>query len=64
MKVDDQSTPELFIPKDIVTPEISMGYPQSFDFLLRFVNLSVKAWRRSYQTLGRDLLYRIAIAAE
>jgi hypothetical protein len=52
MKVDDQCT-----------PEISIGYPQSFDFL-RFVNLPVKAWCRSYQTLGRELLHRIANAAE
>jgi hypothetical protein len=41
VKVDDQSTPKLFTPKDIVLPKVVMYYPEGFDFLVRFVNLTL-----------------------
>jgi hypothetical protein len=49
VKVDDQSTPELFTPKDIFSPEIFMYYPESSDFLVRFVNLAVKPFRQLHR---------------
>ena len=37
VKVNDQHTPKLFIPSNIVTPKILVDDPQGFDFLVHSV---------------------------
>jgi hypothetical protein len=49
VKVDDQSTPELFTPKDIFSSEIFMDYVQGFNFFVRPVNLSAQVWRQRHR---------------
>ncbi|KAJ6001017.1 hypothetical protein N7481_001426 [Penicillium waksmanii] len=41
-KVDGQSTPRVFTPKDIVSPAVFMDYTQSLHFFVRPMDLPAK----------------------